>query len=98
MEGSDAPRQRVHEAISGLLEEGEIAVAWTLTIDVAGPDEDRYLEHCSGGGHDGSEPPMVWAALGMLRASVGFAEEQLLDMTQDTEVDEDDDHDETGEE
>lgn len=76
---------KVHEAIGGLLDEGEIAIAWTLTIDVAGPDETRYLAHRAGGGFDGNDRPMMWTALGMLRASVGVAERQLADSTGDQE-------------
>lgn len=85
-------KQRVHKAIQGLLDEGEIAICWVVTVDVAGPDEVRYLAHRAGGGVDGDDNPMAWTALGMLQASVGVAKHQLLDMT----VDEDDeDEDET---
>jgi hypothetical protein len=83
----------VHEALKGYLDEGEIAVGWTLTIDVAGPDGVRYLSHRAGGGHDGSERPMAWVALGMARASMKLAERQLADMTFDAYADEDDDDD-----
>lgn len=75
----DDARRRVHEAVGGLLDDGEIAVAWTLTIDVAGPNDTRYLAHRAGGGIDGAESP-----------SVGVAEAQLLDMTEDADDDEDD--------
>lgn len=85
----DVARRRVHEAIAGLLDEEEIAICWVLTIDVAGQDGLRYLAHRAGGGGDGSDAPMAWTALGMLRASASLAEAQLLDMTQDTD-DEDD--------
>jgi hypothetical protein len=57
---------------------------------VAGPDDTRYLAHRAGGGHDGHSNPMAWAALGMLRASMKVAEQQLLDITEDAD-DEDDD-------
>ena len=87
----DQAQQRAHEAIGGLLDEGEIAIAWTLTIDVAGPENVRYLAHRAGGGHDGTDRPMAWAALGMLRASVGVAEAQLLDSTRDAYDEGDDD-------
>ena len=70
---------KVHEAIGGLLDEGEIAIAWTLTIDVAA--------HRAGGGIDGNSSPMMWTALGMLRASVGVAERQLAACTGDHEDD-----------
>jgi hypothetical protein len=73
----------VHDAISAYLAESEIAVAWTLTIDVAGPDGSRYLAHRAGGGIDGRDAPMVWAALGMLRAAMKVAENQLAACTSD---------------
>jgi len=84
----------VHDAIVGYLDEGEIAIAWTLTIDVAGPDGTRYLAHRSGGGIDGTERPMAWAALGMLQASVDRAQSQLADMTVDVDEDEGDEREE----
>lgn len=80
---SDEAKRAVHNAIQEWLDEGEIAIAWTLTIDVAGPDDMRYLAHRAGGGHDGTDNPMAWSALGMLRASVGVAERQLLEDTMD---------------
>lgn len=83
--------QALHEAVGGVLDEGEIAIAWTLTIDVAGPDGTRYLAHRSGGGIDGTDHPQVWTALGMLRASLQVAEDQLRDCTVD-----EDEHDEDG--
>jgi hypothetical protein len=76
-------QQAAHEAISGLLDEGEIAVGWTLTIDVAGQDNVRYLAHRAGGGVDGSQRPMVWTAMGMLQASLDAARDQLRDSTTD---------------
>lgn len=81
-------QRHVHDAIGGLLDEGELAIAWVLTIDVAGPEDVRYLAHRAGGGHDGGNSPMAWTALGMLRASVGLAEAQLLEYTRDTEDEE----------
>lgn len=83
--------RKVHEAISGLLGEGELALSWALTIDVVGPDDVRYLAHRSGGGVDGDKRPEAWLALGMLRSSVLEAEAQLLDMTEDADDEEDDD-------
>jgi hypothetical protein len=84
-------RREVHEAIGGLLDEGEIVVAWTLTIDVAGPDDVRYLAHRAGGGHDGQDASMAWTALGMLRASMKCAEKQLQDCTDDFDDEDGDD-------
>lgn len=86
----DAQR-RVHDAIGDLLDDGEIAIAWTLTIDVAGQDQRRYLAHRAGGGVDGSDAPMVWTALGMLRASVQVAEDQLRGCTEPPAEEGDDD-------
>lgn len=71
----------VHDAIHHLLDEGELPICWVLTIDVAGPDDTRYLAHRAGGGADGNDRPMAWAVLGMLRASAALAEQQLLDCT-----------------
>ena len=78
MDDIDEQAQRdVHEALRGFLDDGEIAIAWTLTIDVAGQDDTRYLQYRAGGGIDGTDRPMVWGELGMLRASVRRAEHQL---------------------
>lgn len=91
-------KRAVHDAIQAWLDDGEIAIAWTLTIDVAGPDDMRYLAHRAGGGHDGTDNPMAWTALGMLRASVGVAERQLIEDTLDyDDLDLDEDDDETSE-
>ena len=81
------PRTAVHRAIGTMLDENEIAIAWTLTIDVAGPDSTRYLAHRAGGGADGTDPPMVWTALGMLRAGLQVAEDQLRECTGDADSD-----------
>lgn len=82
---TDEAAKAVHQAIGGLLDEGEIAISWVLVVDVAGPDDTRYLAHRGGGGHDGLEKPMCWNALGMLRASVLSAEELVTDRTVDRE-------------
>lgn len=83
---SERPRHQVmHEAIGAMLGEGEIAISWVLTIDVAGADGTRYLAHRAGGGHDGSDSPMAWTALGMLETAAGTARAQLHDMTSELE-------------
>lgn len=87
---SEEAKRRVHEAIQSWLDEGEIAICWTLTIDVAGPEDTRYLAHRAGGGFDGTENPMTWTALGMLEASVGVAREQLSVSTEEPPEDDDD--------
>jgi len=76
----DAQRA-VHEAVGLFLGENEIAVCWTITIEVAGQDDVRYLAHRAGGGVDGTDAPMCWTALGMLEASRDLALEQLRDST-----------------
>lgn len=85
----DEAQRRVHEAIGDLLDEGELAICWVLTIDVAGPDERRYLAHRAGGGVDGADYPMAWAALGMLKASARLAEDQVVANTGPSQDDED---------
>lgn len=92
MTDEDAHR-KVHEAIGALLEDDEFAMSWCLTIDVAGPDNTRYLAHRAGGGADGTDGPMVWTALGMLESSVQVARDQLRDCTADT-IDPEDEDDE----
>jgi hypothetical protein len=54
-----------------------------LTIDVAGPDNTRYLAHRAGGGIDGGSPPVMWTAWGMLTASANAAAAQLAEATED---------------
>jgi hypothetical protein len=83
--------KQVHQAIQGMLEDGELAICWVLTIDVAGPDGDRYLAHRGGGGIDGEDAPMSWTALGMLRAAARIAEDQVIESTADTEDDDEED-------
>lgn len=88
---SEEAQRAVHQAITGFLDEGEIAVCWTLTIDVAGPDERRYLAHRAGGGHDGTDHPMAWTALGMMRASCQVAEDQMRECSVEPNDDEEED-------
>lgn len=88
MRHEDAQR-KVHEAIKAFLRDGEIAINWVLTIDVAGPDDMRYLAHRSGGGVDGTDNPMAWAALGMHETAADLARMQLDQMIETAE-DEDD--------
>jgi hypothetical protein len=84
---SDEAARRVHEALNEYLGEGEIAVQWCLTIDIAGPNESRYLAHRAGGGIDGTDAPMAWTALGMLQASADVAADQLRDSASDPDDD-----------
>lgn len=90
---SAAEREALHHAAQGLLDEGELAIAWTLVIDVVQPDGNRYLAYRAGGGVDGSERPTMWATLGMLEAGATDARDQLRASTFDT-PDEDEDLDE----
>lgn len=88
MSDEDAKR-RAHEAIGGLLDDGEFAVSWCLVIDVVGPNDVRYLAHRAGGGADGLDMPTIWHAAGMLRAGVQCADRQLAESTVDYDEDED---------
>jgi hypothetical protein len=87
MSDHEEAQRAVHEAIGGYLDEGEIPIAWTLTIDVAGTDGTRYLAHRAGGGADGADNPVVWTALGMLAAAVRVAENQVDEITGDIDDD-----------
>lgn len=87
----EAAQRAVHDALACFLDDGEIAINWTLTIDVAGPHETRYLAHRSGGGHDGTEHPTAWVAFGMLSASAQRAEAYMAEYTFSPDDDEGDD-------
>lgn len=88
---SDGAKRRVHAAIQALLDPGEIAVCWTLTIDVVGPDGTRYLAHRAGGGVDGTDLPMQWTVIGMARSTLLTAEQQIIDCTRGTTDDDEED-------
>lgn len=75
----------VQDALGGLLEPGELVVRWVATVEVVGPNGVTYLAHRAGGGADGDDRPTAWAALGMLRASVLLAEDQVREMTVDVD-------------
>lgn len=83
-------QREVHAGLQRFLDDGEIAVCWVLTIDVAGPDGKRYLAHRAGGGVDGTDNPMAWTALGMLTASADLARQQLADSSWPADDEEDD--------
>lgn len=89
----DDAKRAVHTALEGYLDDGEIAVGWVLTIDVAGPDGTRYLAHRAGGGHDGTDMPTIWTVLGMCESASDMSREQLREMTVDV-----DDHDQEDDE
>jgi hypothetical protein len=77
----EGAQQAVHEALAEYLDDGELALSWVLVIDVAGMDGERYLAHRAGGGADGTDSPISWAALGMLQAAARVAEQQVLEAT-----------------
>jgi hypothetical protein len=72
-------KRAVHAALQAFLDEGEIAVHWALTIEVARPDGGHHLDHRSGGGIDEQNNPMAWTYLGMLEASTAIARRQLVE-------------------
>lgn len=70
-----------HQGLSTLTDDGEIVVKWVAVLEVMGPDDTHYLAHRAGCGLDASDSPMIWDALGLLRAGVIQAEDQLSDLT-----------------
>ena len=78
-EDIDEAKAAVHDALQGFLDDGEIAVHWALTIEVARPDGGHHLDHRAGGGHDGRNNPMAWTYLGMLETSAALARQQLIE-------------------
>jgi hypothetical protein len=97
MLGDDATRE-VHEAIKGLLDDGEIPIKWTLVIDVVGSEDTRYLAHHSGGGHDGTDAPTVWDVLGMAESFLISTREEARDCTHRLEDVDDEDIEEIDDE
>lgn len=75
---------KVHEAVKGYLKEGEITVSWVLVAEIARPDG-NHLIHRAGGGFDGTDSPMTWAAIGMLRSASAVAEAELVEDTEETD-------------
>ncbi len=75
----------VHRALQGFVDEGELVVAWHVTVEVLAPDDARYLAHRAGGGMDGTDPPTIWNVVGMLDSSLNTARQQLR--TDDVEED-----------
>jgi hypothetical protein len=71
----------IQQAIQDSLDDGELVINWVLTVDIAGPDDMRYLAHRSGGGVDGTDHPMIWTALGMINAAKLVAESQAISAT-----------------
>jgi hypothetical protein len=86
---TDEAAKAVHQALTDSLDEGEIAISWVVTIDVAGPKDVRYLAHRAGGGADGTDAPMTWQALGMLEASAQLAADQVRECTISADEEED---------
>lgn len=83
------PHTATHQALQGFVDDGELVVAWHVTVEVAGPDDQRYLAHRAGGGLDGTDPPTVWNVVGMLDAARSTARDQLWTCPEEDEVDDD---------
>jgi hypothetical protein len=77
------PRTDVQDALGGFLKEGEIITGWCVVAEVADHTGTRLI-HRAGGGAEGTEPPTIWEALGMLRAGEIMAEGQLAQMHRDS--------------
>jgi hypothetical protein len=76
------PRTDVQEALGGFLKEGEIITGWCVVAEVA-DQNGRRLIHRAGGGAEGTEPPMIWTAIGMLQTGQRMAEDQLAQRHKD---------------
>lgn len=81
---SDEAKRAVHEAAKQFVDEGEIVTSWTMVAEVARPDG-NHLIYRSGGGFDGTDSPMHWAVIGMLRSSAVVAEQELIDDTSEAD-------------
>lgn len=92
----DLGRPGIHKAIQEALdldEEGDLLLSWHLTFEAVMPDGRRWLGHRAGGGHDGNEAPQIWAAIGLLEASLASCHRQL-DALRHEPYDPEDDEDE----
>lgn len=89
-ETHDAARRTVHSALQEMVEEDEVIVGWGIVIDVVTIEGERYLAHRNGGGHEGDEPPTLWALAGMHESALDLARNQLSEGTFDATDDEDD--------
>lgn len=89
-------KKAVHQALQGFADPGELIVSWCIVMDVAGPNNHRYLYHRGGGGLDGTENPISWTALGMLEASAALARAQITGSTMWAGDDDEEDEDEDG--
>lgn len=88
MADTTAAARGVHAALAGYLREGELVVAWHVTIEVVAQDGVRYLAHRAGGGMDGSVRPTVWAVSGMLESAQVDVGDQLRRMTAEVDGEE----------
>lgn len=80
---SQNARTDVQDALGGFLKEGEIITAWCVVAEVVDHNGHRLI-HRAGGGAEGTEPPSIWTAVGMLRSGEVTAEEQLRSQNKDT--------------
>ena len=96
---ADAPepgRPAIHRAIQEALDlddDGDLLLSWHLTFEAVLPNGRKWLGHRAGGGHDGNEAPQIWAAIGMLEASLATAHRQLGELAHGPYEDEGDDED-----
>lgn len=72
----DDSKRAIQEAISAMLDEGEVSRGWVLVVDVALADRDRLVMR-AGAGFDGTGPMTIWQTLGLAHAAVTSAEDQL---------------------
>lgn len=74
---SDSAQKTVQDALGAYLAEGEIVVAWTVTLEVMSPKHGRFLAHRVGGGMDGADSPTDWALYGMRGAAYEISKERM---------------------
>ena len=72
-----SPQQAVQEALQEYLNEDEIVVAWTVTMEVMSLTHGRFLAHRTGGGGDGQDAPTTWALYGMRGAALDSSANDL---------------------
>ena len=70
-------------ATDGQLDDGDLLLSWHLTFEAVTPAGQKWIGHRGGGGHDGTEAPMIWSVIGLLEAALASCHEQLADLSRE---------------
>jgi hypothetical protein len=83
MAEEELPVTAAHRAIQELVDKGDLLLSWHLTFEAVTPRGQKWIGHRSGGGHDGTEAPMIWSVIGLLEAALASCHDQLADLSRE---------------